>query len=720
MPWRSGFSVLCVVLFSAGAVSADAAPLGRAGTTAVYALESDPAERPEFERENRLTVVSAEIMVGPVERVAGEGAFQWYGLSWTRLNGDRYEMWALIDGWPTADRDPNVRRYLWREPDWPDALAFTHEVTGEAMLPRICLWTYGWPQVPEAGGQSSRAPARGAPERILLQGWPFWRVSVERLRAVRPPVERSEVALNPDLLIGWISQDRDVDGRPSYRLPDGAYKYQHKSEEELKAHAGAGCNFYVSHPKRALPPWVTRSGLYHSNLSLRPEDWPADLYRSNYWGHGNHVDEPGVHNWGMGLDDDPDAPAPLMQAVASLQRTVRKGVEERGGLRINDLIDRNFGRGDLVIVEQPETIYAWEYEWSTAWYQLAVEDGVGGIIDEDATLNDLVETYNMAFGTAMSPTVENACAIRVAVLRGAARNFGKRWGVAIYHPNEVKLKSAAIPYLYEKGASRFWFWTGWVGITDNSGLPYPYQRYYASLVRQAFEVNPERDMEALLRAAKVAVVIPYGYTFTPYHMHRIPWLHLEVANEHGVRYRDVLGHAAHEVERLLRMGVAFDIAVDGPLFHKTGYDELIYVQADGRIRIERPGAADELLDAPRAFQRPDLGPGPNLTIEDVTPEDADPDDVTLRAVATIGTGEWAGERPEPLISWEVYGPDGRVRPEAFPEFGAERTIDVDLGETWVVRAATADVFGRPAVAYRTVSARPESVWRNAVQGGEAR
>ena len=64
-----------------------AAPLGNPGTVAGYRLEADPAARPDFEKDNQLTVISAEIHLGPVLTVANDRLFQWYGLKWTRLNG---------------------------------------------------------------------------------------------------------------------------------------------------------------------------------------------------------------------------------------------------------------------------------------------------------------------------------------------------------------------------------------------------------------------------------------------------------------------------------------------------------------------------------------------------------------------------------------------------------------------------------------------------------
>ncbi len=290
----------------------------------------------------------------------------------------------------------------------------------------------------------------------------------------------------------------------------------------------------------------------------------------------------------------------------------------------------------------------------------------------------------------------------------------------------MKLKSATIPLLYEKGAACFWYWTGWIGITDNSGLPYPYQVYYSSLVRDAFNRNPNRNPDKLLRAARVAVVIPYGYTFTPYHMHRIDWLHLERKNQHGVKYREVLANAALEVECLLQLGTEFDIVVDDPQTPPSGYDEMIFAQADGKLRIERQGQASEVRDQPRPVNRPDLGPGPQLRIEVTKPENGSTDPIRFRAVGKLGTGEWAGERSEPLISWEVYGPDNRVRPAIFPEYGSLYSLQLEqsasftlehpipehlrererLGapapESYTIRAALADVFGRPAIAYQTI------------------
>lgn len=678
---------LAIALSMLAAAAVWSAPLGAPGTVVTYTLDADPADRPEFEREHKLTVVEMKLSLGPTE--AGDGELQWICLSFARLNGQAYEAWLLMEAWPEAGREPRVARYLWREPDWPDAVDFVHEVNGTAQLPRLSLWQYGWPQA-MAGGPLALLDGV-FPEAVKFQGYPFRRADIATGQVVEPPRDSTVVKLNPELVIGHMTRNTDVHGKPYWALPDGKYEYRPTSPEDHREHYDAGFSLFQATPRTD---WLTRSSAWDNNLFWYFEDWPAQLYRSNYWGRGVYVDEPAIHN--RVLDERPDLAGKLTpaEAIAPLQQHLKDALGRTIGnysqIWINKFIDQQFGRGDLWLVERDYPV--WEAIWTTAWYQLAVEDGVCGIVDEDTAVGDLVESYNRAFGTHIPPTIENACAIRVAVLRGAARNFGKRWGVAFYSPAESRLKASSIPILYDRGASYFWVWTGWVGIGDNSGLPYSYQRYYASLVKQAQAANPKRDMAALRNAAKACIVIPYGYTFAPYPLQYLKWLHLERETGLGATYRRVLTNAAIEVERCIRLGVDFDIAVDEPEFTAAGYDEVIRCREDGTVLVQS-GGTESLLTAGREPVRPTLGPGPQIAIEvpEAVPEA--PGKIALTAVATAGTGEF--ENGKPQVSWEVYGPDQGVVLKS----GEEISIALPTGGTYRVRAAVADVFGRPATAW---------------------
>lgn len=676
----------------AAPVAAAAAPLGEPGTVGTYRLQADPAQRPEFERTRKLTVVSAQLQLGPVVRRGGR-QFQWAGLSFTRLNGQTYQAWLLMDAWPRPERAPQVIRYLWCEPEWPDAVTFLHETTGVALLPRLSLWEYGWPRTADGKAPLALKPGEPLPARIQLQGWPFRREKLARQAAVAPPAKRTVVKLNPDLLIGFSFTYRDTEGRHRQAIGKEQHEYVETSEEDWRKDIAAGFNVHQSLNHAS---WLWREGVYSNRLYWLPDDWPAYLYRPNYWGRAMYVDEPAIHYraWANSREELAGKLTPAESAKMLEARAIEPLWKETGNysaLWFNHFVDQRFGRGNLTIVERDYPV--WEAIWHTAWYQLAPDNGVAGLVDEDFYPEDLVEAYNRAFGTQIPATLENACAIRVAVLRGACRNFGKKWGTAIYSytPEALnpKLDQTQLRYMYEAGATYFWFWNCWPGLSD-AHVPYSYKRAYAAAVRQAYKENPKRDLQALLHAAKVCIVLPYGYTFAPFPLQYVKWLHLERKTEAGTTYRQVLANAATEVERCLREGVKFDIAIDEPRFRPKGYTELIYVREDGTLRLVRPGQPDRLLRQPRTPERPDLGPPPSVTITVVDAPAAAPCTLKLKATATPGTGELAGG-----ITWEVFLPGGDFRSAD----GEELAIKAERGGTYRVRAAVTDCFGRPAIAW---------------------
>ena len=216
--------------------------------------------------------------------------------------------------------------------------------------------------------------------------------------------------------------------------------------------------------------------------------------------------------------------------MALLRKRVIDTIEKPAGNYsahwINWFVDRVYGRGSQVFDERD--FPTWEARAETAWYQLGASDRVGGVVDEDWTTSTFVQLYNACFDAQIPATIENACKLRIAVLRGAARNFNRRWGVGIYGAGEFMAKRETLRQFYEAGATYFYCWNGWKNISDNAHLPFSYQRATAETVRQAYRKNPNRDMRALLRKAKVAVAIPLGFTFFPDALQGgVQWLHLE-------------------------------------------------------------------------------------------------------------------------------------------------------------------------------------------------
>ena len=121
-----------------------AGPVGRPGTGATYQIAADLHERPAHEREHKLSIVELTVTIGPTEP-RGNRTCQWVILSMKRLSGEMFTLWLLLDRLPGAGM-PTVARYIWSEPQWDKPLEYINVNTGAALLPRMGLWSRGWPR----------------------------------------------------------------------------------------------------------------------------------------------------------------------------------------------------------------------------------------------------------------------------------------------------------------------------------------------------------------------------------------------------------------------------------------------------------------------------------------------------------------------------------------------------------------------------------------------
>ena len=705
----------------ASSLRAEAGPLGESDHFFYYELEGNgnSGRPPEAVARGEL-VVSAKFVVGPV--VNADAPLQWFEIAFTRQNGQAYSAWVLLDGWPEAGHYPRVARYLWHEPDWTDYLEYVNEVTGRPVLPRLPLWQYGWPQTAE------KSPARfqSPPERLYLHGWPFKLIKVGKEKATVPEPATC-LELNPDLLIATTGVHRDMEGRHVDYI-GGKHRYAvPMNEDDWRKDIAAGLNLFYRRSGVKVGSWIWRTNCYMIDAFVLPDGWPVQLYRSNYYGRTAYMDEPAIHIRGMFNTPDAVLSAGKLtpqEVVKKLQQQIRQTLSETefpknnyGNRVLGVWVDKVFGKGNLDILEKD--IASWEAIWQTAWYQLAV-DGIGsaGMLDEWILPEQLVERYNMTFGTQIPATVENACAIRVAIGRGAGRNFNKRWGTALYASTknqlaEPKMNLTAMRYMYDAGATYFGHWFGWPGQSD-CVVPYSYKRASASSIRQFFMENPNRDIDALMHAAKVCIAIPDGYTFTYGPMFGVRSLHLDRKNPEGISYRQVLGNAALEMERLIRLGVKFDMAVDEPRFKPDGYEEIIRCKENGTIVVSRQGEPDVTLSRARKIQRPDLGPMPSMKVQIVQKPVSAPGPVILKAEALPGTGEiedspfYPGRR---FIVWEVITPENvsSYNLSQDPAYeGEECRFEAKVHGVYRIRTATVDCFGRPCIVETTLEVKADA------------
>ena len=238
--------------------------------------------------------------------------------------------------------------------------------------------------------------------------------------------------------------------------------------------------------------------------------------------------------------------------------------------------------------------------------------------------------------------------------------------MSIYGPRNTARSLASLEYAYRHGATHFWFWGGWPNI--DSDWPHFYKLFMINQLQDIAKRCGPRDMNKLLHLAKVAIALPYGYEMGFNGMIiDTNWLHPERKNKHGSKIRDVLHSAYIETERLLRDGVEFDVVIDHRL-DKEGYDEIIFIQEDGKVRPER-GSEVELLDGPRVPQRPELGPRPKITAQLVKRPKYVGDEAALDIKVEIGSSDVAwrsshyfGEDSEwQFARWRLFRPDGLQR-----------------------------------------------------------
>jgi len=455
-PWKALATVILLVTVCTKGFTY---PLGKPGTALEYNLSSDIALRPADAVQNGMIVVKAEFSLGPVV----DRHHQWFGISFTRQNGQTYKALVLIDKWPRGKLAPEVLRYLWCEPGWPDYIEYVNEVTGKSELPRFELWQFGWPQTADAKSPASFARV---PKAVQLHGWPF---KLDKIIKNTPsvPEKTTIVKLNPDVIIGLAGVHRDVDGRHKESLGRDYYNYiVPQSDDDRKKEIASGLNLFFTTAGEKQSPWIWRTNAYVSQMFVYPDDWPAHLYRSNYWGRSILVDEPAIYNRAFDYNTQNAGkltPTEVSKNLEVLTMSALNKTDNNYGNRILGVwVDKVFGKGSLDIVERK--FPAWEAIWQTSWYELAPEGTVCGVVDEDFYPEVMIESYNAALETQIPPTVESAAALRIAVGRGAARNFHKQWGTSIYAYGKgalnPKINLTALKCAYEAGATYFWHWYG--------------------------------------------------------------------------------------------------------------------------------------------------------------------------------------------------------------------------------------------------------------------
>ena len=701
---RFGRLAVLVIAILVRSALAEVSSVGTEGLSATYQLAADADDRPEYERQHKETVTELMVTVGPSQQ-RHDQAYQWVELAFSKRNGERFSLRLLLDRLP-GGRTPHVARYIWSEPQWGKPLEYVDANSGTGLLPRMGLWQRGWPKgLPEA-----IAAPHDFPTNIQFLGYPFERVAVRHDASLTVPSTK-RLRLNPDWTLFTI-QPFHYHGKPHWRLTPQQMKTRYTREHYTELTAAGlrqmmdlGMNLIKASNEKLLDIWQEPVFVFRVT---RP--WPEILYRSNFFGRYFHLNEPTVHHRGQYNDNrqviDTWTAAQLAQSleskISSLMTTWR-------GYGLWRDLKKNYGLGNLPRYMEP--IPAWDRNGT--WYVMAGQ--AGGVVVEGTGLGADLRSLNMHYRSQIPHTAANRRALATAILRGAARNFHKVWGVSFYDMTAWPDVLDDMEYAYLHGATHIWLWGGWPDV--DADYPHQYKLAMFEALQNIARRHGPRDMRKLLHRAKVAVVLPRGYSMGLYNgtFFETWWMHSQRRNKHDLVIRDVMHNAYIEAERLLRKGTVFDIVVDHKL-NKRGYDQYIYILENGQVRIEH-GGEQTVIDGPRIPVRPDFGPGPKITARFLDKPSFAGDPLTIEAVIKLGNGAVARPRGHKRLGQQVrwniaagtlYRPDSFSRGIYFELKDSRENHsllsgdwtykwsqqDNNLPGTYRVRLATIDEFAR--------------------------
>jgi len=693
-------------------------PLGSPGLTATY-------RHPKQDAMPSSAVRAFELAFGPVENEAGH-RLQWLGLHGMKANSDEYRFWLLTRSYPPrslAKARQATARYVFQEGNG-EALEFSHRHTSEAVLPNLGAWRH---LMPRSQGPAIKGPF---PRKMTYLGQGYSLAGSEEGEALGPP-QTKVLRLLPDVLVGVPHNTRVKDDIRRYDGSD--YEYVRLTEQDYEEMIESGMNCFRVDGEQAG--WIRARDVFYWGLGGGEIRFPEELYRSNYLGPELFLDEPAVCTRDgvirPSLEKDPALRSELtVQRVLDEFKTYFRKAKHEGapshlikGLKARQDLDL----GDVWFLQ--ENMFSWETMVSTAIHQL--RDGEGGppsaMVFEPAgrfgTMRTLPE-MDMAYGCQIPvDDPKNLASIIFGFLRGAARLTDKGWGVSIYGQVDRADAPWLLTHAYDLGASLFFYW-------DSHQLACVPRGEYLALSRMLMEHvenHPRRDMETLRNAAETVILLPPGYNLGHVDMGRgnlwgLGELNLERVNEKGVKHRVVMGNFFAEIERCLRLGVAFDLVWDLAALDLSGYGEVVRIEQDGTVQIIKNGRRTA-LKGPRKPERPD-GVPPRLELSLSSRKGKAPLEVTAHASVSQGSAriyytigaDSDGVYHNDMVLWELFGPCeedylflNRSCPTSIMRngdaWGVEITFNLSQPGPYRLRAATVDLAGRTAVVWTPIAVK---------------
>ena len=694
-------------------------PIGKPGLVATYRHESDGLIP-------RSVVRAFTLALGPLEE-RNSAHIQWLHLQATKSNGEQFNVWILTDRYPPANLTvarKTTKRYILQEGN-TKPLEFRHQFTGEAVLPSLGVWKHLFPHTADSVSSDDLFT-----RRIRYLGNTYLLERLEDSKNMTLPTNVKILELLPDVLIGGPNNTRQKD--ETRRYDDSDYELIRLTRNDYDEMIEAGMNCLRVDKEQAG--WIDRRDVFYWGIGGEQVDYPECLYRSNYLGLILFLDEPAVctrdHVIRPRLRNDQEFRKAINPQIVmkEFQEYFQKAkYQGNPTILLHGLAARpDVDIGDMEFLQQ--NLYTWETMISSALHQLG--EGENGppssMVFEPpgrfGTLRTLPE-MNMAYCCQIPvDDPKNLTGIIYGFLRGAARLTDKGWGTSIYGQVDRADAPWFLTHAYDLGAQLFFFW-------DSARLAcVPYNECLALTrnLRSHAEAHPYRDLKKLRQAAEVAILLPPGYNLGHVYMGKgnlwgLGELNLERVNREGVKYRTVMGNFFTEIERCIRMGVAYDLFWDIEGHRLMGYREIVRVREDGKVEVIVDGR-NTLHDGPRIPDRPE-GVPPQLDIELSTQSGKAPLLIAARAFLagnssdvyyTLGANS-KGIYRNVMVLWELYGPEeedyrflgGENREPRILVEGTRTEVEIQFTirqpGKYHLRAATVDLAGRTAVVWKNIT-----------------
>lgn len=504
---------------------------------------------------------------------AADDGLQWYRLKCSKINSESFCIWLLCDANPfnpDAKKNTEFVRYILQEGN-QTPVEYVRKRSSRALLP---IWDFAGELLPRALGEDKGILfAKGK-----FLGHPLIRQKILPPARIEPPKDITRLVLNDELIIGTGRNFRD-DGKGRKSRKDN-YRYVPFTQADYDKMIAAGINYFTAAPDQVE--WIRRRPVFYDARS-KGVSFPEELYRSNFLGHSMFIDEPACRLAGK------YPPNAHTSVAVKMIRDYIGNKQNKDYYRFG-LIKAGIDLGDMKLIEP---VPIWETYVGTSYYQLAANPY--GFVQEcrwkidpahDTEQLCMLQRLNEDYDADIPVTPRNLFLWFYSQMTGSARIFNSRWGMSIYGQAHPELRLPSMKLAHDMGASFIWFWTS----DHDHHLPWTEQLALTEAIREYEKENPRPPLKQLLRKAKTAIVLPYGYTLPSIWQLHMWGTHLYATdrkNDLGLAYKEVLKPAIKEIGRCLRNGIPYDVIPAGAEFDPTAYDEVIRITEDARIHIEK-------------------------------------------------------------------------------------------------------------------------------------